>query len=203
MPSKALQQGSSSVSKVLSHLSPSVTMAPRSFFKQFMMTIIVSVLLIGFLPSVKCSPTPLSNPIETNNNNNKINNYDSNALMFDANEYHPESRQDSSSLSSSVHEQPFLEPSSSLWYAEPRTHANQFLMSHVNHNDGMAQKWLSQLNNNNDDDIDDYLSSGILVNKRSPYYTIGGYSSLSKRKQIAKPPMEVMNEIVNSIYLKR
>ncbi|CAF2450417.1 unnamed protein product [Rotaria sp. Silwood2] len=203
MPYKASLQGSSSVSSVLFHMSPSVVARPRSFSSQLMMTITVYALLIGFLPCISCSPTPLSNPIENNNNNNNKITYDSNALMFDPNIYHPGSQQDSALLSSSVHEQPFSGSSSSLWYGQPRTHANQFLMSHVNDNDIMVPKWFTQLNNNNDDDIDDYVPSGITVNKRYSFYNPGGYPNLNKRKQMTKPPMEVMNEIVNSIYLKR
>ncbi|CAF0781106.1 unnamed protein product [Rotaria sordida] len=184
----------------------SLQVHPRSLSSQFIMIITVYALLIGFLPCISCSPTPLSNPIENNNHNNNNNNdnkitYDSNALMFDPNDYHPGSQHDSSSLSSSVHEQPFL--GSSLWYSQPRAHANQFLMSHVNDNDIMVPKLFTQLNNNNDDDIDDYVPTGISVNKRYAIYNAGGNPNLSKRKQITKPPMEVMNEIVNSIYLKR
>ncbi|CAF0838409.1 unnamed protein product [Rotaria sp. Silwood1] len=206
MSNKASLQGSSSVSSVLFHMSSSVVARPRSFFSQLIMTITVYALLIGFLPCISCSPTPLSNPIENNNNNNNNNNnkitYDSNELMHDLNDYHTGLQQDSSSLSSSVHEQPFS-GSSSLWYGQPRTQANQFLMSHVNDNDIVVPKWFTQLNNNNDDDIDDYYPSDISVNKRYSFYNPGGYPNLKKRKQVTKPPMEVMNEIVNSIYLKR
>ncbi|CAF3685238.1 unnamed protein product [Rotaria sordida] len=205
MPNKTSLQGLLSGSSVLFRMSPSFLVHPRSLSSQFIMIITVYALLIGFLPCISCSPTPLSNPIENNNHNNNNNDnkitYDSNALMFDPNDYHPGSQHDSSSLSSSVHEQPFL--GSSLWYSQPRAHANQFLMSHVNDNDIMVPKLFTQLNNNNDDDIDDYVPTGISVNKRYAIYNAGGNPNLSKRKQITKPPMEVMNEIVNSIYLKR
>ncbi|CAM4744501.1 unnamed protein product [Rotaria magnacalcarata] len=177
---------------------------PRSFFTQFMMTITVSVILIGLLSCVSCSPTPLSNPIENTNNNNNNKITDESNGLFDQNGYQHGSQQDSSSISSSLHEQSFA-GSSPIWSAQPRAHANQFLMSHVNNNDAMVPKWFTQLNNNDDDndDIDDYAPSGISVNKRLSYYNVGGYPILNKRKQVTKPPMEVMNEIVNSIYLKR
>ncbi|CAF3296038.1 unnamed protein product [Rotaria socialis] len=205
MPNRALLNGSSSVSSVLSRMSPSVITGPRSFFTQFMMTITVSVLLIGILSGVSCSPASLSNPIENTNNNNNKNTDESNGL-FDQNDYQHGSQQDSSSISLSHHEQPFA-GSSPIWPAQPRAHANQFLMSHANNNDAMVPKWFTQLNNNDndddDDDDDDYAPSGISVNKRLSYYNVGRYPILNKRKQVTKPPMEVMNEIVNSIYLKR
>lgn len=79
---------------------------------------------------------------------------------------------------------------------QARAHANQFLMSHVNENHVIVPKQFTRFNDDDDDDYD-------LINKRSSIYNSGGYSHLKKRKQMAKPPMEVMNEIVNSIYLKR
>jgi hypothetical protein len=124
--------------------------------------------------------------------------YDSNAFMYEPNNDQKGSREDSSLLSSSVNEQP-IAPSSFL-YAQPRTHANQFLMSHVNDNQLIVPKWFTRFNTNNDDD---YVPSDILVNKRLSVDNSGGYQNLKKRKQLSKPPMEVMNEIVNSIYLKR
>jgi len=130
--------------------------------------------------------------------------YDSNAFMYEPNNDQKGSRGDSSLLSSSVDEQPIA--ASSFLYAQPRTHANQFLMSHVNDNQLIVPKWFTRFNtNNNDDDNDDddYVPSDILVNKRSSVDNSGGYQNLKKRKQLSKPPMEVMNEIVNSIYLKR
>jgi hypothetical protein len=165
------------------------------------MTIAVFVLLIAFLPCISSSPTPSSFQDETNNKNQIIS--DSNAFMYDPNDYQIGSRGDSSLLSSSVHDQPLL-PSSSFFYDQPRSHANQFLMSNINDNQIIVPKWFTRFNNNDDDDdIDDYIPSGILVNKRSSFYNSGGYQILKKRKQLTKPPMEVMNEIVNSIYLKR
>jgi len=170
---------------------PSVSTNSRAFFSPFVMTITTFVLLVAFLPCISSSPTPAS-ILDENNNKNKI--------IFNSNDYQTGSSADSSLLSSSVHDQ----PSSSLFYDQPRTHANQFLMSHANDNQFIVPKWFTRFNDNDDDDdIDDYVPSGLLVNKRSSFYNTGGYQTLKKRKQLAKPPMEVMNEIVNSIYLKR
>jgi hypothetical protein len=182
MSSKPTIQDSSSINSVLCRMSPPVPTGSRFFFSQVLMTITVLILLVAYLPCISSSPTPSSIQPE-NNNNNKI-------LMFDPIDYQTGLREDSSS--SSVHEQP-------LWYAQPRTNANQFLTP--NDNDMIVPKWYTRFNN--DDDIDDYIPSGLLVNKRSSFFNTGGYSTLKKRKQLAKPPMEVMNEIVNSIYLKR
>ncbi len=115
--------------------------------------------------------------------------------MYDPNDY----QADSSLLSSSsVHDQ------SPFFYDQPRTQANQFLISHANDNHIIVPKWFTRFNNNDDDDdIDDYVPGNLLINKRSSFYNTGGYRNLKKRKQLTKPPMEVMNEIVNSIYLKR
>jgi hypothetical protein len=157
------------------------------------MTIIVFVLLVAFVPCISSSPTPKSTAPE-NNNNNMI--YNSNAFVYDPNDY----QADSSLLSSSsVHDQ------SPFFYDQPRTQANQFLISHANDNQIIVPKWFTRFNNNNDDDddIDDYAPGNLLINKRSSFYNTGGYQNLKKRKQLTKPPMEVMNEIVNSIYLKR
>jgi hypothetical protein len=113
----------------------------------------------------------------------------------------------SASSSSAVHEQQLSAPLSSHWFGQPRAHANQFLMSHVNDNEIIVPKWFTRFNNDDDDDddvdVDDYVPSDKSVNKRSSFYSSGGYQTLKKRKQLGKPPMEVMNEIVNSIYLKR
>jgi len=187
----------SSINSILFRMLPSVSINFRSFFTQFVMNITIFVLLVAFLPCISSSPTPSSIPIENNNNNN--NNkiiQDSNEFMYDPNEY-----RDSSLLSSSVHDQPLS--ASSSFYDQPRTHANQFLMSNGNDKPIIISKWFTRYNDDDDDDIDDYVPSGLLVNKRSSFYNPGGSQSLKKRKQLAKPPMEVMNEIVNSIYLKR
>jgi hypothetical protein len=114
-------------------------------------------------------------------------------MIYNPNDY----QADSSLLSSSVHVQP-----SAHFYDQPRTHANQFLVSHANDNQIIVPKWFTRFNND-DDDIDDYIPGDFLINKRSSFYDAGGYQNLKKRKQLNKPPMEVMNEIVNSIYLKR
>ncbi len=186
-------KASSSISSILFRMLPSVSTNSRSFFSQFVMTTTIFVLLVAFLPCISSSPTP-SSIADENNNKNKI--------IYDSNDYQTGSSGDSSLLSSSVHDQP---SSSSLFYDQPRTHANQFLMSHANDNQIIVPKWFTRFNDNNDDDddIDDYVPSGLLVNKRSSFYNTGGYQNLKKRKQLSKPPMEVMNEIVNSIYLKR
>ncbi len=196
-----LTKTSSPISSVLFRMLPSVSINSRSFFSQFVMTITVLILLVTFLPCISSSPTPLSIPAENNQNNKMI--YDSSAFMHDPNDYQTDLRGDSSFLPSSVHNQPLS--ASSFFYDQPRTHANQFLMSNVNDDQIIVPKWFTRFNNNNNnnDDIDDYVPSNLLINKRSSLYNPGGYQVLKKRKQIAKPPMEVMNEIVNSIYLKR
>jgi hypothetical protein len=180
---------SSSVSSIFFRVLPSITINTRSLFSQFVMTITVFVLLVAFLPCISSSPTP-SSIADENNNKNKI--------IFNSNDYQTGSRGDSSLLSSSVQDQP-----SSLFYDQPRTHANQFLMSHINDNQIIVPKWFTRYNDDDDDNIDDYIPSDILINKRSSFYNAGGSQILKKRKQLTKPPMEVMNEIVNSIYLKR
>jgi hypothetical protein len=199
MLNKASFRSSSSNSSLIFRIPPTVPTHSRFSFSQFVMTITVVVLLVAFLPCVSSSPTSSSESIQHNNNNNKII-HDPNPFMSDSNEYQMGSQGDSSA---SAHEQP-LSASSSFWYAQPRSHANQFLMSHVNDNEVMVPKWFTRFNNNNGDmDIDDYIPSDMQVNKRSSYNNNGGYQVLKKRKQLTKPPMEVMNEIVNSIYLKR
>ena len=120
-------------------------------------------------------------------------------------DYQATSTGDSSLLSSTV--QHSLSGSSPFWYAQPRTHANQFLMSHVNDNDIIVPKWFTRYNNddqtNDSDDIDDYVPSAMFFNSKRSTSGNGAFSNIKKRKQLTKPPMEVMNEIVNSIYLKR
>ena len=99
-----------------------------------------------------------------------------------------------------------------IWYVQARAHANQFLSSHFNDIDPLAtNKWWRKSHHDNQlsdynfdlDDTDDDLSSSSSVDfhKRSAFLTPLGTSHLKKRKQMNKPPMEVMNEIVNSIYL--
>jgi hypothetical protein len=184
--------------------SSSVAIRRHSFLSQFLICMTLVILLIGFCPIVSSSPT------STNNHKNKIN-YESNGFTFDANDDQATSADDASLLSPTV--QHSLSGSSPLWYIQPRTRANQFLFSHTNENPIIVPKWYGKyhhddqtndMNNNNDDDTDDYVPSAMFFNKRSTTGNYnGGYSNLKKRKQITKPPMEVMNEIVNSIYLKR
>ncbi|CAF1168650.1 unnamed protein product [Adineta ricciae] len=148
------------------------------------------VLFVAILPSVSSSPTPSSIPHQSINTMNE----NSEALMYDSLASAP------SSPLASVHEQKISAPSSSVWFGQPRMHANQFLMSHAN--DVIVPKWFTQFSQDADSD-DDYASSSVSFNKRSSFYNAGGQQTLKKRKQLNKPPMEVMNEIVNSIYLKR
>ncbi|CAF3692680.1 unnamed protein product [Adineta steineri] len=200
-----------SISSVLVNMLPTFSTGSNSFFSRFVMISTIFVLFITFLPYASSSPTPSSISMESNNNNNIDNKivHGSNAFMFNPNNYQTNLQDDSSapsSSSSSVHEQQISAPSSPIWFGQPRTQANQFLMSHVNDNDIIVPKWFVRHNNNDDDnddddEINDYIPSGIVVNKRSSYYNAGGHQTLKKRKQQAKPPMEVMNEIVNSIYL--
>ncbi len=171
--------------------SSSVSTRQHSFLSQFMICMIIVILLIGFCPSASSSPTPSSM-----DQNNKIN-YEPNGLIFDPNDYQGTSGDDASLLSPTV--QQSLSGSAPFWYVQPRTRANQFLFSHEK--PIIVPKWLT--NDDNDDDLDDYVPSTMLFNKRATMGNNGGFSQLKKRKQLAKAPMEVMNEIVNSIYLKR
>ena len=141
------------------------------------MIISVFVLLVAYFPCISSSPTAKFSPLIKTNPNEKI---------FD-----PRGG-DLPLLTSSVQDhRPFLSE-------QARTHANQFLMSHVNENQIIIPKQFTRFSDDDDDSQGD-----ILINKRALIYNSGGYSHLKKRKQMAKPPMEVMNEIVNSIYLKR
>ena len=167
-------------------------MRQHSFLSQYPMCITLVILLLGLCPIVSCSPTPFSSSTD---HKNKIN-YDSNGFPF-----HPTSADDISLLSPTV--QHSLSKSSPLWYVQPRTGANQFLLSHLNENEILAPKWFRN-SHHDDDDSDAYASSAIFLNRRSTAgHNNGGFSHIKKRKQLNKPPMEVMNEIVNSIYLKR
>ena len=100
-------------------------------------------------------------------------------------------RQDESS-SAVVHPLPTAvnPPSPSFWFGQPKSAAEQFLLSDQNDNEVIVPKWFTRLNNDEDEQDQD-----LFVRKR--------YVTMKKRKQLTKPPMEVMNEIVNSIYLKR
>jgi hypothetical protein len=165
------------------------------FLSPLVMSMTVVVLLVGFCPYVSSSPTP-SSLEQTNDINLK-----SNRLFLDPNDSQP--ADEPAYLSASV--QDARAGSSPDWYIQPRAPANQFLMSSVNDNQILVPKQFTRFNSNgqtNDDDVDDaddYLSS----NKRFAPSSNSIFSNLHKRKQSAKPPMEVMNEIVNSIYLKR
>ncbi len=172
-------------------MSSSVSTRQHSFLSQFMISMTIVILLVGFCPYVSSSPTPTSS--SSVDHNNKIN-YQSNGFIFDPNDYQGTSAGDASLLSSPT-VQHSLSGSSPLWYIQSRTRANQFLLPHDN--EMIVPKY-----HNDDDDLDDYIPSTILFNKRSPSNK-GKFSNLKKRKQLSKPPMEVMNEIVNSIYLKR
>jgi len=184
-------------------MSSSVSTRQHSFSSQFMMSITIVIFLVGFCPYVTSSPTPSSSSSSSSiNDNNKIN-YESNGFMFDPNYYQTTSTGDAQLISPTV--QHPLSGSSPFWYIEPHTRAKQFLLSHDNDNEIIVPKWFVKYHNDdqiNDDDSDDYVPSAMLFNKRSSNNN-GGYSNLKKRKQLTKPPMEVMNEIVNSIYLKR
>lgn len=185
----------------LSRVFPFVFNRLRLVLSNFVMTITICSLLVAFLPSIACSPTPDLTSSSNNNNNNKIIS-DSNSFMYGQNDDEKMLREDPMFLSSAVHNQP-----ERFFYDEPRTQANQFLMSNVNDNQVVVPKWFTRFDDDDvDDDVDDnddYIPSGLVINKRSSFFNPTGYSSLKKRKQLSKPPMEVMNEIVNSIYLKR
>ncbi|CAF0851046.1 unnamed protein product [Adineta steineri] len=183
-----------SSSRTFPVMSSSVTTRERTFLSQFVMSMAIVILLVGFCPYVSSSPTPSSI-----DHDNKMN-YDSNGLTLNANDY--QTAGDSPSLLSPVQQ------SLSESYIQPRAHANQFLMSNTDDNQVTVSKRFTRFNsnnptNNNDDDLSDYLPYGMLATKRSSPGNIGRFSNFNKRKQGTKPPMEVMNEIVNSIYLKR
>jgi len=187
----------------LSRVFPVVFNRLRFVLSNFVMTITICTLLVAFLPSIACSPTPdlTSSSNNNNNNNNNDNNLisDSNAFMYGQNDDEKMLREHPMFLSSAVHNQP-----ERFFYDEPRTQANQFLMSNVNDDQIIVPKWFTRFDDDDDvEDDDDYIPTGLVINKRSSFFNPTGYASLKKRKQLSKPPMEVMNEIVNSIYLKR
>lgn len=142
----------------------SATIRRHFFFSSLFNCLIFVVLLVGFCPIVFSSPT--SNP------------------------YFDDSIDDSSP--STVQDSPI--ESFPYWYIQPRTRANDFLLSSLNDHDINVDK----------SDWDDQNSAPILFNRRAAAFNHhGGLTSLKKRKPLNKAPMEVMNEIVNSIYLKR
>ena len=212
MSSKLSNQGSASI--LLGMTSSVSTQRRRSFLSQFVMITNVILLLVAYSPCVSSSPTPAPAAVQ---GDSKQSIYDSNAFMLDPNAYRPalpEHASPSDAAAAAVHRKPFAElpaAASSFRFAQPRTQANQFLVSHAHDNQVIVPKWYTRLSNVADDDddeddlmdMDDYLSSAMLVNKRSSFTNTGGHPMLKKRKQLNKPPMEVMNEIVNSIYLKR
>jgi len=139
-------------SRTLTKMSSSVSPQQHSFSFYFVMSMAIVILFLGNCPSVSSSPTP-SSPASIDHNN-KVN-YESNGYMFDSSDYQAPSAGDSSLLSPTV--QQSLSDSSPFWYAQPRNHANQFLMSHVNDNDIIVPKCLTRYNTddqtNNSDDL--------------------------------------------------
>ena len=156
------------------------------------MSFVILLLLLA------CSTYVFSSPLTTENSNSNVrrpNSDESTGFAFDTS--------DDQALGP-VQQHSIGDAGSPIWYVQPRAHANQFLLSHLNENDRLLPKWFSRVHaDNHASDADDYLSSSLGLNKRSNFVNQAGLSHLKKRKQLTKPPMEVMNEIVNSIYLKR
>ena len=134
------------------------------------------------------------------------------ALLANRNDNQGTFADESSLIPSAVHQT--LSASSPLWYVQPRAHASQFLVSNGNQNEITVPTWFTRLNGygqatdrfskddaDDADDDDDDLPSSVDFHRRSSSGQNGAYVNLKKRKQMTKPPMEVMNEIVNSIYL--
>ena len=162
------------------------------------MSLLILVLLLG------CSTYVFSSPLATASNNNahRPSAEESPGLVFDTSD-----EQAAAAALGPVQEHS-IGDGAPIWYVQPRAHANQFLLSHLNENDGLLPQWFSRVHSASQTgdlslDADDYLSSSLGLNKRSTFVNQAGLSHLKKRKQLTKPPMEVMNEIVNSIYLKR
>ena len=144
----------------------------------FFNCLILVILLVGFSPIVFSSPTS---------------SFSSNPDFYDSIDEPSTSIDDLSS--STVQDSPI--ESIPNWYIQPRTHANDFLYSTIDENDMNVGK-------SDHDDSDDQAPFMMFFNKRSAVFNHhGGFTSLKKRKPLNKAPMEVMNEIVNSIYLKR
>lgn len=168
---------------------------------------ILVILLVGFCPIVFSSPAPPSSS-SASDANDKIN-YQSNGFPFTPSDSQALAADDASSSAPTV--QDSLLRSSPIWYVQPRARANDFLLSHADDNEIVVPTWYRKSHDddqpsddNNDDDSDDYVPSAMFFNKRSIKNNHhGGFSNIKKRKPLTKPPMEVMNEIVNSIYLKR
>lgn len=192
---------SKSSSRTHPKMSSSVSNRQHSFPSQFVMSMVIVICLVGFCPYVSSSSPSVDQ-------NNKVN-YDSNGFMLDPTDYHGAPTGESS-LSPAVRR--LFSRSPSVRYIQPRTRANQFLLSHIDDDEIVVPKWFIRYNNDqinniynddDDDDLFDYVPSSMLFRKRSKVHNNGGFSQINKRKQGTKPPMEVMNEIVNSIYLKR
>ena len=212
MSSKLSPRGSASSASILLGMTSSVsTQRRRSFLSQFVMITNVILVLVAFSPCVSSSPTPTPASVQ---GDSKPMIYESNAFMLDPNAYRPRLPEHASPSVAAAHRTPvgeFSAAASSFRFAQPRTQANQFLVSHAHDNQVIVPKWFTRLSNLADDDddeddlmnMDDYLPSAMLINKRSSFTNTGGHATMKKRKPLNKPPMEVMNEIVNSIYLKR
>ena len=192
---------------------PSTPTARQRFFRSpYVISVTMLLLLLQCSPYVSSSPTPrtsvLSMNSDLNNPDEKIN-YESDGFRPQINDYQRLPTGDSRILSRPNAKS--QSESASNWYVQPRAHANQFLTSHLDENDLLVPKWFTKLNRYDQgadldldlDDSDDYVPSLVGFHKRSPLPNQYGISHLKKRKQMNKPPMEVMNEIVNSIYLKR
>lgn len=152
----------------------SSTVRQHFFLSSFFNCLILVILLVGFSPIVFSSPTS---------------SFSSNPYFYDSLDEPSTSIDDSSS--STVQDSP------PYWYIQPRTHANDFLLSTMDENDMNVGK-------SDHDDSDDQAPFMMFFNKRSAVFNHhGGFTGLKKRKPLNKAPMEVMNEIVNSIYLKR
>lgn len=188
-------------------MSASIAIRHNFFRSPYMMSLTILVFFIAFSSSVYSSPLLMDSNknLDTHQEQPRMNDHSA-GLTDDSND-------DQASLfSSNMHHA--NGDLSSIWYAQPRAHANQFLSSHFNDIDPLANnKWWRKSHHDNQlmdhnldfDDSGDYFSSPSLggFHKRSAFVPPVGTSHLKKRKQLNKPPMEVMNEIVNSIYLKR
>lgn len=175
-----------------------------SFRSQFVLLINVVLLLFTLPTRVSSSPTPSTLANEQNKiNDDTIASQTNAAFMLDA----IASEEDLSSPSSSASVQRPLFTSAAaaapsfLWYSQPRAHANQFLVSQIHDKDIFVPKWFTRYSTDDLDDMDDDLSNRILLKRSTFLRNTAAYPILKKRKQLNKPAMEVMNEIVNSIYL--
>ena len=181
----------------------SVSSRRHSFLFQFIMTMIIVIFLVGFCPSV--SPSPIY--IDHNNNNNNNLNYKPNGPIHHPNVYERLAKDDSMLSLSTV--QHLYSRSLPFRYVQPRTYANQFLTSNNIDDQVITPKWLIQLSNDdqiyNDDDnnFDDYISRITSLNSRSVLDNYRKFFNSNQYYHSKKTPLEMMNEIVNSIYLKR